>query len=112
LLGTPATRFRVIAVAEALSWAGLLVGMLFKYVVSENDAGVQVFGPIHGVIAILYVLAALAAWSAQRWPTRVGLLALAASLPPFGSVVFERWATRTGRLDAPPPRPVMPAPQA
>jgi integral membrane protein len=83
--------------------------MLFKYVVSDNDAGVALFGPIHGVIAILYVLVALATWSALRWRTGVGLLALAASLPPFGSVVFERWATRAGHMDAPPPRPAQPA---
>jgi hypothetical protein len=28
----------------------------------------------------------------------VGVVAILAGLPPFGTVVFERWATRTGRL--------------
>jgi hypothetical protein len=29
----------------------------------------------------------------------VALLAVAASVPPFCSLIFEEWARRTGRLD-------------
>jgi hypothetical protein len=36
-----------------------------------------------------------------RWTTPTFVLALVASVPPFGTVLFERWATRTGRLDEP-----------
>jgi integral membrane protein len=99
MLTTPAGRFRLLAMAEAVSWAGLLIGMLFKYVLSDNEIGVKVFGPIHGLIFVLYVLAALLASTAQRWERRTTFLALLASIPPFGTVVFERWALRTGRLD-------------
>ena len=59
ILGTPAGRFRVVAIAEAISWAALLIGMFFKYVVVENEVGVQIFGPIHGAIFVLYVIVAL-----------------------------------------------------
>ena len=46
--------FRVAAVAEALSWAGLLVGMFLKYVVhSSHEGGVPVLGMVHGVIFVL-----------------------------------------------------------
>jgi integral membrane protein len=102
-LGTPAGRFRAVAIAEALSWAGLLVGMLFKYVVVGNEIGVQVFGPIHGVIFVLYVIVALMTWAALRWSTGVGFVAVLASIPPFGTWIFERWALRHGHLDDPPP---------
>lgn len=101
LIGTPAGRFRVVAVAEALSWAGLLVGMLVKYVLSDNEIGVQVFGPVHGAIFLLYVGVALLTWGALRWSPGVALLALVAAVPPFGSIVFERWATHAGHLDDP-----------
>jgi hypothetical protein len=37
-------------------------------------------------------------WRHQPWSTPVGVTALLAGIPPFGTVVFERWATRTGRL--------------
>ena len=66
LPGTPAGRFRVVAVAEALSWAGLLIGMFFKYVVIEHEIGVQVFGPVHGAIFVAYVAVTLATWGAQK----------------------------------------------
>ena len=35
---------------------------------------------------------------AHRWDRKTLVLGLVASIPPFGTVVFERWANRTGRL--------------
>ncbi|MFD9741711.1 DUF3817 domain-containing protein [Umezawaea sp. NPDC059074] len=101
MLSTSAGRFRLFALAEAVSWAGLLIGMLFKYVLSDNEIGVKVFGPIHGFIFIVYILVALLASVAQKWERRTTVLALLASIPPFGTIAFERWAIRTGRLDVP-----------
>lgn len=98
MITTPAGRFRLLAFAEAVSWAGLLVGMLFKYALVQNQIGVQVFGPIHGAIFIGYVLATLAVRGPLRWDNRTTLLALVASIPPFGTVVFERWANKRGKL--------------
>jgi integral membrane protein len=102
LPGTPAARFRAVAIAEAVSWAGLLIGMFFKYVVIEHEVGVQVFGPVHGIIFMVYVAVTLVTWGALRWSTGTGVLAVLASVPPFGSWVFERWAARHGRLDPAP----------
>jgi integral membrane protein len=90
--------FRVLAAAEAVSWAGLLAGMYAKYVADVGPGGVQVFGPIHGTIFIGYVLVALLTWRQQRWSFVVGLAALAASIPPFATLAFELFAARTGRL--------------
>nr|WP_221308715.1 DUF3817 domain-containing protein [Nocardiopsis mwathae] len=93
------TAFRAIAAVEAVTWAGLLVGMFFKYVVVHNEIGVQIFGPIHGVAFIVYVAVAVLAWYRLGWSTLTAVLGLVASVPPFGTVVFERWASRTGRID-------------
>jgi integral membrane protein len=98
--GSVATAFRIVAVAEALSWVGLLAGMYVKYVPQTSEAGVQVFGPIHGGIFVAYVVVALAASRLLRWNARTTLLALAASVPPLATVLFERWVSRTGRLPA------------
>ncbi|HEX2073133.1 MAG TPA: DUF3817 domain-containing protein [Geodermatophilus sp.] len=95
---TVATAFRVVAVAEALSWLGLLIGMYVKWIAQTSEVGVQIFGPIHGGIFLAYCLVALAAARVLRWSPGTLLLALAASVPPFTTVVFERWALRTGRL--------------
>jgi integral membrane protein len=93
-----ATAFRTVAVAEAISWLGLLAGMFVKYVPETSEVGVQVFGPVHGGIFLLYVVLAVVAARAFRWSPGTTLLALAASVPPLATVWFERWAARTGRL--------------
>lgn len=98
--------FRVIAIAEAISWAGLLTGMLFKYVLSDNEIGVQIFGPIHGAIFVAYVVITIAVGLRCRWSKPVILLGLGASIPPFATYAFEVWADRTGRLRTPDPEPV------
>ncbi|CAL9348687.1 hypothetical protein SUDANB95_00418 [Actinosynnema sp. ALI-1.44] len=97
MLSSPVGRFRLFALAEAVSWAGLLIGMFFKYVVVGNEIGVKVFGPIHGVIFVGYVLVTL--MLAHRWNKSTTVWALVASIPPFGTVLFERWAAKNGKLD-------------
>ena len=92
------TWFRTIAIAEAVSWAGLLIGMLFKYVLSDNEIGVKIFGPIHGAIFVAYVLSVAWVRRPLRWTWGTTLLALAASIPPLFTWFFEIWAQRTNRL--------------
>jgi integral membrane protein len=95
---TAATLFRAVAVAEACSWVGLLIGMYVKYVPETTELGVKIFGPIHGGIFVAYLVIALVAARVLRWSAGTTLLALVAAVPPLVTVVFERWATRTERL--------------
>lgn len=95
------TAFRVVAFAEAVSWAGLLVGMFFKYVVDAGELGVQVFGPIHGTVFLTYVVVALVAWRRLGWSLPVAAVALAASIPPFCTVLFEEWVRRRSTAPGP-----------
>jgi len=97
-VATPAARFRLVAVAEAVSWLGLLVAMFIKWILRIGEGGVPLMGPIHGAVFIAYIALAMLAVRPLRWDGRTTVLALVASVPPFGSVVFERWAARTGRL--------------
>ncbi|TWD79945.1 integral membrane protein [Kribbella amoyensis] len=92
--------FRIVAVAEAVSWTGLLIGMLFKHVLTEQELGVQIFGPIHGGIFVLYLLTVAVVRKPLGWTWPTTLLALAASVPPLFTWFFELWASRTGRLGA------------
>jgi integral membrane protein len=93
-----ATAFRVVAVAEAISWIGLLAGMYLKYVPRTTAAGVHLFGPIHGAVFVAFVVVTLLAARVLRWPVRTTLLALACSVPPLATLWFERRASRAGRL--------------
>ncbi|WP_067169955.1 DUF3817 domain-containing protein [Microtetraspora niveoalba] len=86
--------FRAVAIAEAFSWAGLLVGMFFKYIVVGSEIGVRIFGPIHGAMFVLYVLAVLAAARSGRWSLGTVVLGLVCAVPPFTTVWFERRMTR------------------
>ena len=100
---TVAGVFRIVAIAEAVSWALLLAGMFVKWVLGTSEVGVQVAGQVHGAVFVAYVAVTLVTWRVLRWPFGTAFLALAASVPPFTTVWFERWAQRTGRLTAPRP---------
>jgi integral membrane protein len=95
---TVARVFRAVAIAEAVSWVLLLAGMFVKWVLKTSELGVQLAGPAHGAVFVVYVLVSLLAWRVLRWSPETALLALAASVPPLCTVWFERWARRTGRL--------------
>ena len=98
-LRTAAGWFRLVALAEAVSWVGLLVGMYFKYLGSpRTEIGVKVFGMAHGLIFIAFVVTALLVGIAAKWSAGTWLLALLASIVPLCSVIFLIWADRTGRM--------------
>ena len=95
---TVARVFRAVAVAEAVSWVLLLAGMFVKWVLGTSELGVQLAGPVHGAVFVVYVAVTLLAWRVLRWSLGTAFLALLASIPPLCTVWFERWAQRTGRL--------------
>ncbi|MGO4806702.1 DUF3817 domain-containing protein [Arthrobacter sp. 2MCAF15] len=92
--------FRGLAIAEAFSWAALLVGMVLKWVTRTTELGVEIAGPIHGAFFIGYAVAALSLWAKLRWPFRVALLSGLSAVFPFATIWFERWAGRRGHLNA------------
>lgn len=98
---TRAQLFRIVATAEAVSWAGLLTGMYFKYLTDAGDVGVRIFGPVHGGIFVAYVLMTFVASRALGWGRWTTLVGLACSVPPFATAAFEVWAHRSGRLSTP-----------
>jgi integral membrane protein len=93
--------FRFVALAEAVTWVGLLVGMYFKYLGSpRTEIGVKVFGMAHGLVFIAFVVIALLVGMSYKWTVSTWLLALLASIVPLASVIFLIWVDRTGRVGA------------
>jgi integral membrane protein len=90
--------FRILAVAEAFSWAALLTGMYFKWIAKTTELGVEIAGPVHGALFVGYGVAALALWRLQRWPLVVALFAGVSAVFPFATIAFERWAGKRGHL--------------
>ena len=90
--------FVIVAIAEAVSWAALLTGMVFKYLVVGNDIGVKIAGPIHGFLFMAYVVVTVVLAGLARWRWWVTLIALVCAVPPFATLAFERWARGRGLL--------------
>ena len=91
--------FRLIALAEALSWVGLLTGMYFKYLgTPRTEIGVQIFGMVHGIVFLAFLATGLIVGWAARWSPLTWVSAAVASIVPLASVIFLRWAERNGAL--------------
>jgi len=95
---SPLRLFRIVATAEAITWALLLTGMFLKYVTETTELGVRFGGMAHGVVFVAYVLTTVLVAVDQRWSTRRTLLGLAAAVPPFVTIPFDRYAERSGSL--------------
>ena len=91
--------FRLVAMLEAVSWVGLLVGMYFKYLgTPRTEIGVKVFGMTHGLIFIAFVVAGVLVGIACKWSAGTWMLALLASIVPLCSVIFLICADMSGRM--------------
>ena len=95
---SPLLVFRRVAIAEAVTWALLLLGMFLKYVTETTELGVRLFGMLHGVVFIAYCLATVLVALDQRWTRGRLLLGLLSSVPPFATVMFDRYAEARGAL--------------
>jgi len=93
--------FSAIALIEAFTWAGLLVGMYLKYVSGTTDFGVWLFGRLHGGAFLLYLATAFLAGARLRWPMWALLLAVLAAIPPLATLPLEFWFRRRGLLSGP-----------
>jgi len=85
--------FRITALAEAASFLALLVATYVKYG-RDEPAGVQILGPVHGLLFVAYVVLALKLAPRAGWRARTTLWVLAGAVLPFGGFVVDRWLAR------------------
>lgn len=90
--------FKLAAVLEAVSWAILLTGMFFKWIVQNTEIGVQIGGPIHGAMFMIYVAVTFWASQVHRWDAKKLVLGLVSAVPPFMTLWFEKHAEKEGLL--------------
>ncbi|GAB08149.1 hypothetical protein GOARA_001_00190 [Gordonia araii NBRC 100433] len=96
-LSTPAKRFRFVAIAEAITWAALLVAMYIKRA-HDMDSAIRIPGMVHGIVFLVFIGVAILTAYSLKWSLVTLGLAFISSLPPFGTLVFEWWARRAGHL--------------
>lgn len=75
--------FRVLAMAEAVSWLLLILATIVKYAMGQ-EGGVHLLGPVHGALFVAYVLLALVLWRRNEWTGRTLAVVLVDSVLPTG----------------------------
>lgn len=80
---------KIVAVLEAVSFLVLLAAAAVKRTADE-EAGVKLMGPIHGVLFLLYVLLVVIVAADERWQLKRTLLTLLCSVIPFGGFIADR----------------------
>jgi integral membrane protein len=90
---------RVIALAEATSFLALLIASFVKRT-GGDEIGVQILGPIHGALFILYVIIALNLRAQLGWSGKVTFWVLVGAVVPFGGYVVDWWLVREARRTA------------
>lgn len=98
---TPKKLYRVVAVAEAITWTILISALIYRAVVGEENAGpvVTIGGSIHGFVFLTYGATAVLTAINQRWNPGLAVLAVATAVIPYATIPFDVWAHRTGKLE-------------
>lgn len=95
---TPASLYRVLAIAELFSWTLLIAGLIIR--ASGGPAvAVTIGGGIHGFVFLSYGATAILVALNNRWHVGVALLAVGSAIVPYATLPMEMWLRRTGRLD-------------
>jgi integral membrane protein len=88
--------FRAAAFGEAIGWTLLIIGIALEHATGSHTY-VTVAGRVHGMLFVVYLAAALALYPSLGWSRWKALVALGFSVPPYGSLLFERWVAYTRR---------------
>ena len=89
--------FRYVALAEATTFLALLVAAVVKRT-DGNEIGVQILGPIHGLLFVVYVVIVLRLRQEEVGLTnRQTFWILVGAVLPFGGYVVDWWLLRRER---------------
>ena len=97
--------FRYVALVEATTFLALLIASAIKNT-GGSEVGVQILGPIHGLLFIAYVVFALNLRQPAGWTGAQTAWILIGAVLPFGGYVVDWWLLRRERAGlAPDGRP-------
>lgn len=95
---TPKSLFRVLAIAEVITWA-LLISALIARALGVDPIAVSIAGGLHGFVFLSYGATAILVAFNQRWGLWPAAVAIGSAVIPFATIPAELWLARTGRLD-------------
>lgn len=94
---SPHLLFRVMAIAEAVSWTLLLGGMVLR-ATAGLDIAVTIGGGIHGFVFLAYAVTAVLVAKNQRMDRGPAAVAVISAIIPYATIPADLWLTRTRRL--------------
>lgn len=94
---TPARLFRILAIAEAITWT-ILIAAIIARAVGAPGIVVTIGGGIHGFVFLSYAATAVIVALNQRWHLGVAALAVISAIVPYATIPMEIWLHRTHRL--------------
>ena len=95
---TPRTLYRLVAIAETVTWALLITGLVLR-ATADLAIAVTIGGGIHGFVFLVYGATAILVAINQRWPIGLALAAVATAVIPFATIPFDRFLEKHHRLD-------------
>ncbi|OFT97045.1 DUF3817 domain-containing protein [Brevibacterium sp. HMSC22B09] len=95
---SPKRLFSILAIAEAITWTMLIIGMVLKYGTQTTELGVRIGGGVHGFVFLAYCVVTVLVATSERWGKARGLLGLGSAIIPYATIPFEIWARRKGLL--------------
>jgi integral membrane protein len=94
---TPARLFRVVAIAEAITWTLLITGLILR-ATTGWALGVTIGGGIHGFVFLAYAATALLVGIDRRWNVGLVVLSVATAIVPYATIPLEVMLRRRGLL--------------
>ena len=95
---TPKKLFRLMAIAEAITWTLLITGLILR-ATSDLAIAVTIGGSIHGFVFLAYGATAVLTAINQRWSVGLSVLAVITAVLPYATIPFDVWAHRAGKLE-------------
>ena len=94
---SPRTLFRIFAIAEMFTWAGLITALILRAMDITNI--VPIAGGVHGFVFLCYAVTTVFVWVNQQWRFGLGLTGLLLAIVPFATLPFEIIIDRRGLLN-------------
>jgi integral membrane protein len=96
---TPGALYRVMALAEMVTWTLLIVAMVARYGFAYDGPLFFAAGLSHGIIFLAYCITAVIIGINLRWGLATIVLAILSAIPPWVTWPFDRWLERKNKLE-------------
>ena len=95
---TPSRFYRIVSIAEAVTWTLLITGMILKYGF-HLDIAVLIAGSVHGLVFVTYGATAILVGVNQRWSVKLIVGAVFTAIVPYATIPFDRWLEKRELLE-------------